>query len=116
VVRLLQYRGWRFDELRLRNVATMLGRRAWDCWQLWTKSVPVLAAINSVNEAPEALNDYGFRKSSGGFAIFTAIRRTSSLTQCEVQKVRRPYSGAAGLSFPVAARLRLAAATGFVSR
>jgi hypothetical protein len=57
----------------------MLGRRAWDWWQLWAKSVPVLAAINSVNEAPEALNDYGFPKSSGSLAIFAAIRRAYAI-------------------------------------
>ena len=60
--------------------------------------------------------DHGSRNSSGSLAIFAAIRRASPLTQCEVQKVRRPYSGAAGLSFPFAARLRLAAASEFVSR
>src|SRR5215472_4319553 len=56
----------------------MLGRRAWDWWKLWTQSVPVIATINSVNEAPEALNDYSLRNNSGSLAIFAAIRRASS--------------------------------------
>ena len=55
-------------------------------------------------------------KRSGSLAMLSATRHASSFTQCEVQKVRRPYSGAAGLSFPVAARLRLVAASEFVSR
>src|SRR5215472_3531858 len=44
-----------------------------------------------------------FGNSSGSLAMFAAIRR-------------RPYSEVAGLSFPVAARLQLAAAGEFVSR
>ena len=78
MVRLLQCWGWWRCELRVRNFRTMLGRRAWDWWKLWTQSVPVIATINSVNEAPEALNDYSLRNNSGSLAIFAAIRRASS--------------------------------------
>jgi hypothetical protein len=36
VVRLLRSRAGRFQELQVRNIATMLGRRAWDWRELWT--------------------------------------------------------------------------------
>jgi hypothetical protein len=42
---------------------------------LFAQSVPDLAGSASANKAPKALNDYGFRNSSGSLAIFTAIRR-----------------------------------------
>ena len=75
MVRLLQYRGWRLEELRVRNIATMLERCARDWRELRTQSVPVFAAIPSVNYASEALNDSGLRKSSDTLAIFAAILR-----------------------------------------
>ena len=53
----------------------MLGGSAWQRRVLFTQSVPILAAITSVNEAPEALNDYALCNSPGSLAIFTAIRR-----------------------------------------
>jgi DTW domain-containing protein YfiP len=53
----------------------MLGRSAWKRRELFTQSVPILAAIYSVNEAPDALSDYVLRTNSGSFATLTAIRR-----------------------------------------
>jgi hypothetical protein len=58
----------------LHNIGAMLGRSAWQRRVLFTQSVP----INSVTEAPDALDDYGFRNSSGSLATFAAIRRASS--------------------------------------
>jgi hypothetical protein len=78
VVCLLQCRGRRRQELRVRNIGTMFGRRPRSWRELWTKSLPILAAITSVSEASETLNDYGSRASPGNLAIFTAIRRASS--------------------------------------
>ena len=42
VVRLLQYRGWRLEELRVRNVRAVLGYRARGWWELFTQSIPIL--------------------------------------------------------------------------
>jgi hypothetical protein len=62
----------------LHNIGAMLSRSARQRRVLFTQSVPILATINSVNEAAlDALNDYGLCKSSGSFAIFAAIRRAS---------------------------------------
>jgi hypothetical protein len=54
----------------------MLGRSAWQRWELFTQSVPIFAAIYSVNEAPDALSHYVLRTNSGSLAI-AAIRRAS---------------------------------------
>jgi hypothetical protein len=55
----------------------MLGRSAWQRWELFTQSVPIFAAIYSVNEAPDALSDYVLRTNSGSFATLTAISRAA---------------------------------------
>jgi hypothetical protein len=56
----------------------MFGRSAWQRRELFTQSVPIFAAIYSLNEAPDALSDYALRTNSGSFATFAAIRRASS--------------------------------------
>ena len=79
MVRLLQCWGWWWRELRVRNFEQCLA----DVRGIGGNCGPspyVLAAINSVNEAPEALNDYSFRKSSGSLAIFAAIRANICVT------------------------------------
>jgi hypothetical protein len=48
--------------LRVSNIGTMFGRRPGDWRELWTKPLPILAAITAVNEGPEALNDYRLRQ------------------------------------------------------
>ena len=58
----------------LHNIGMLGGSRV-----LFTQSVPILAAINSVNEAPDALNDYALRSNSGSLAI---IRRSPSRVTC----------------------------------
>ena len=57
----------------------MRGRSAWQRRALFTQSVPILAAINSVNEAPDALNDQGLPNSSGSLAMFTVILLASTV-------------------------------------
>jgi hypothetical protein len=49
-------RSWegRFQELQVRNIATVFGRRPRDWRELWTQSVPALTEITSVDWAPEA--------------------------------------------------------------
>jgi len=49
MVRLLRSREGRFQELQVRNIATMFGRRARDWRELWTQSVPALTEITSVD-------------------------------------------------------------------
>ena len=54
----------------------MLGNRTRGRRELFTQSVPF--NTGDTDTTPEALNDYGFRSSSGSLAILAAIRRASS--------------------------------------
>jgi hypothetical protein len=75
MVCLLRSREGRFQELQVRNIATMFGRRARDWRELWTQSVPALTEITSVDWAPEApslLNANGLRAKGSSAASRSA--------------------------------------------
>jgi hypothetical protein len=71
-------RSWegRFQELQVRNIATVFGRRPRDWRELWTQSVPALTEITSVDWAPEApslLNANGLSVKGSSAAMRSAF-------------------------------------------